>query len=156
LTGHFVLSTIHTNDALSAVSRLQDMQVEPFLLASTLRALEAQRLVRRLCPQCKVPHDIDRVTAERYGLDPGEKLFKPKGCDHCRGIGYKGRLGIFEVVRITPVMAKLIQERTPLPRMREAAREEGMKLLIDSGLAKVREGVTSLEAVLTVAMQDDE
>jgi type IV pilus assembly protein PilB len=156
LTGHFVLSTIHTNDALSAVTRLQDMGIEPFLLASTLRALEAQRLVRRLCAQCKEPYDCDRVTAERYGLTAGETLHRPKGCDNCRGTGYRGRVGIFEVVRITPEMARLIQERTTLPRMREAAREQGMKLLIDSGIAKAREGVTSLEAVLGVAMSDDE
>lgn len=156
LTGHFVLSTIHTNDALSAVTRLQDMGIEPFLLASTLRALEAQRLVRKLCPHCKEPYDCDPVTAERFGLEVGERLFRPKGCDACRGVGYRGRVGIFEVIRITPVMARLIQQRTPLPQMREAARQEGMKLLIDSGIVKARQGVTSLEAVLTVAMSDED
>jgi type IV pilus assembly protein PilB len=156
LTGHFVLSTIHTNDSLSAVTRLQDMGIEPFLLASTLRALEAQRLVRKLCPHCKEPHDLDALTAKQYGLEPGERMFKPKGCDACRGVGYRGRIGIFEVVRITAAMAKLIQQRTPLSEMREAARHEGMKLLIDSGIAKARLGVTSLEAVLSVAMSDDE
>jgi type IV pilus assembly protein PilB len=156
LTGHFVLSTIHTNDSLSAVSRLQDMGIEPFLLASTLRALEAQRLVRRLCKECKEPYDVDAITAERFGLTAGERLFRPKGCDTCRGTGYRGRVGVFEVVRITPLLARLILERTPLPKMREAARSEGMKLLIDSGLAKAREGLTSLEAVLSVAMSDDD
>ncbi len=156
LTGHFVLSTIHTNDALSAVTRLQDMGIEPFLLASTLRALEAQRLVRKLCPQCKEPYDLDPETAKRYDLEPGERLYRPKGCDHCRGVGYRGRIGIFEVVRITATMGKLIQQRTPLPEMREAARSEGMKLLIDSGIVKARLGVTSLEAVLSVAMSDEE
>jgi type IV pilus assembly protein PilB len=156
LTGHFVLSTIHTNDALSAVTRLQDMGIEPFLLASTLRALEAQRLVRKLCPHCKGPYDIDADTARRHGLEPGEQLYKPVGCDHCRGVGYRGRIGIFEVIRITSNMGKLIQQRTPLPEMREAARGEGMRLLIDSGMLKVRAGITSLEAVLTVAMSDEE
>jgi type IV pilus assembly protein PilB len=156
LTGHFVLSTIHTNDSLSAVTRLQDMGIEPFLLASTLRALEAQRLVRKLCPQCKEPFDVDAETARRYGLEAGEKMYRPRGCDHCRGVGYRGRVGIFEVVRITPLMAKLIQQKTPLPEMREAARGEGMKLLIDSGIVKARLGVTSLEAVLSVAMSDEE
>jgi type IV pilus assembly protein PilB len=156
LTGHFVLSTIHTNDALSAVTRLQDMGIEPFLLASTLRALEAQRLVRKLCPQCKEPYDLDPETAKRYDLEPGERLYRPKGCDHCRGVGYRGRIGIFEVIRITATMGKLIQQRTPLPEMREAARSEGMKLLIDSGIVKARLGVTSLEAVLSVAMSDEE
>ncbi len=156
LTGHFVLSTIHTNDALSAVTRLQDMGIEPFLLASTLRALEAQRLIRKLCPHCKEPYDCDAVTAERFGMEPNTRLFRPKGCDTCRGVGYRGRIGIFEVVRITPGMARLIQQRTPLPEMREAARSEGMRLLIDSGLEKAKMGITSLEAVLSVAMSDEE
>ncbi len=156
LTGHFVLSTLHTNDALAAVSRLQDMGIEPFLLASTLRALEAQRLVRKLCAHCKEPYDCDATTAERFGMEPGTRLYRPKGCDTCRGVGYRGRIGIFEVVRITPGMARLIQQRTPLPEMREAARHEGMRLLIDSGLEKAKQGVTSLEAVLSVAMSDEE
>ena len=121
-----------------------------------MRALEAQRLVRRLCKECKEPYDVDAFTAEKFGLAAGEPLFRPKGCDNCRGTGYRGRLGIFEVVRITPLLARLILERTPLPKMREAARGEGMKLLFDSGLAKAREGLTSLEAVLSVAMSDDD
>jgi len=155
LTGHFVLSTIHTNDSLSSVSRLQDMGIEPFLLASTLRVLEAQRLIRRLCKECKEPYDCDRETAKLHGFEPGQKLYRPKGCDACRGGGYRGRVGVFEVVRITPRMASLIQVRTPLPELRTAAREQGMKLLLDSGLDKVREGMTSLEEVLTVANSEE-
>ncbi len=146
----------HQRLAFRRQPRLQDMGIEPFLLASTLRVLEAQRLIRRLCKECKEPYDRDAETAKRYGLEPGEPLFRPKGCDHCRGAGYRGRVGIFEVIRITPNMAKLIQQRTPLPEMREAARDEGMKLLIDSGIVKARLGVTSLEAVLSVAMSDEE
>jgi len=156
LTGHFVLSTIHTNDALSAVTRLQDMGIEPFVLASTLRALEAQRLVRRLCVHCKEPYGCDASVAARFGLEPDTTLFRPRGCDHCRGVGYRGRVGIFEVIRITPLMARLVLQRTPLPELREAARGEGMRLLIDSGLEKAKQGITSLEAVLTVAMSDEE
>ena len=155
LTGHFVLSTIHTNDALSAVNRLIDMGIEPFLLASTLRVLQAQRLVRRLCKACKVAYACDPENAERYGIELGSKLYQAKGCDACRGSGYKGRVGIFEVIRITPLMAKLIQSRTPLPEMREAARAEGMKLLIDSAVDKAREGLTSLESALSVTMSED-
>jgi type IV pilus assembly protein PilB len=155
LTGHLVLSTIHTNDALSAVTRLGDMGIEPFLLASTLRALEAQRLVRRLCVECKQPYQLDAELAERWGLEPGETLYRPVGCDRCRGVGYRGRVGVFEVVRITPLMAKLIQSRTPLPEMREASRSEGMRLLFDSAIAKAREGVTSLESAVSVSMSDD-
>ncbi len=156
LTGHFVLSTIHTNDSLSAVNRLTDMGIEPFLLASTLRVLEAQRLIRRLCKHCREPFDCDAETAKRYGIEKGRTLYRPKGCDECRGSGYKGRVGVFEVVRITPRMASLIQTRTALPEMRTAAREEGMKLLLDSGMDKVREGLSSLEEVLTVAMSGED
>ena len=156
LTGHFVLSTIHTNDSLSAVNRLTDMGIEPFLLASTLRVLEAQRLIRRLCKECREPYQCNPDTAKLHGLEPGQKLYRPKGCDACRGSGYKGRVGVFEVVRITPRMSALIQTRTPLPELRAAAREQGMKLLLDSGMDKVRDGITSLEEVLTVASSEDD
>jgi type IV pilus assembly protein PilB len=156
LTGHFVLSTIHTNDSLSAVNRLEDMGIEPFLLASTLRVLEAQRLVRRLCPECKEPYDCSAEVAQAYGFEAGQTLFRSKGCDECRGAGYRGRIGVFEVVRITPQMAQLIQTRAPVPELRAAAREQGMKLLLDNGLDKVRTGLTSLEEVLTVAASDEE
>jgi type IV pilus assembly protein PilB len=156
LTGHFVLSTIHTNDSLSAVNRLTDMGIEPFLLASTLRVLEAQRLIRKLCRECREPYECNPETAKLHGLEPGQQLYRPKGCDHCRGSGYKGRIGVFEVVRITPHMAALIQSRTPLPELRAAARAQGMKLLIDSGMDKVRDGLSSLEEVLTVATAEEE
>ncbi|MBU4273156.1 MAG: GspE/PulE family protein [Planctomycetes bacterium] len=156
LTGHFVLSTIHTNDSLSAVNRLVDMGIEPFLLASTLRVLEAQRLIRRLCKECREAYDCDPETAKQYGLEAGQTLYRPTGCDHCRGAGYRGRVGVFEVVRITSRMSNLIQTKAPLPELRAAAREEGMKLLLDSGLGKVREGIASLEDVLTVASGDEE
>jgi type IV pilus assembly protein PilB len=156
LTGHFVLSTIHTNDSLSSVNRLIDMGIEPFLLASTLRVLEAQRLVRRLCKQCKEAVPCDPENAARYGLELGSRLYRARGCDACRGTGYRGRLGIFEVIRITPLMAKLIQSRTALPEMREAAVSEGMKLLVNSAVDKAREGHTSLEAALSVTMSDED
>jgi len=154
LTGHFVLSTIHTNDSLSAVSRLQDMGIEPFLLAATLRVLEAQRLIRRLCKECKQPYSCDEETAQRYGFEVGQELFKPKGCDACRGGGYRGRVGVFEVVRITENISDLIQKRTPLPELRAAARSEGMKMLADSSLDKVRSGMTSLEEALSISTSE--
>ncbi len=156
LTGHFVLSTIHTNDSLSAVNRLVDMGIEPFLLASTLRVLEAQRLVRRLCKVCKVPYSCDPETAHRYALEPGQPLFRPKGCDACRGTGYRGRVGIFEVIRITPTLASLIQTRASLPKLREAAVGEGMKLLAGCAVAKAVEGLTSLETALSVTMSESD
>ena len=95
LTGHLVLSTIHTNDALSAVTRLQDMGIEPFLLSCSLRMLEAQRLVRRLCNHCKEPYEVTAELGELHGLTPGETIFRPKGCLQCRRMGYGGRLVVF-------------------------------------------------------------
>jgi type IV pilus assembly protein PilB len=155
LTGHFVLSTIHTNDALSAVTRLQDMGIEPFLLACSLRVLEAQRLVRRLCNHCKEPYEVTAEMAEQHGLPLGETIYRPKGCLQCRRMGYRGRVGVFEVIRITPRLISLIQKRTPVDQLRKVAREEGMKMLFDSALDKVRQGLTSLEAALSVTMAEE-
>jgi type IV pilus assembly protein PilB len=152
LTGHFVLSTIHTNDSLAAVSRLQDMGIESFLLAATLRVLEAQRLIRRICKECKETYSCDAPTAKTYGLEAGMPLYRGKGCDNCGGTGYRGRVGVFEVVRITANMGDLIQKKTPLPALREAARGEGMKMLADSAMDKAREGVTTLEEAVSISM----
>ena len=156
LTGHFVLSTIHTNDALAAVTRLQDMGVEPFLLSCSLRVLEAQRLLRRLCPHCKEPYECSGELARQYRMEPGTTLYRPKGCLRCRRMGYKGRVGVFEVVRITPRLSRLIQDNATLPNLRQAARDEGMKLLADCAMDKVRQGLTSLEAALSVTMAEEE
>jgi type IV pilus assembly protein PilB len=152
LTGHFVLSTLHTNDALAAVSRLTDMGIEPFLLSATVRLLMAQRLLRRLCKECREPWDVDAEVAQRHNLPAGQTLYRAKGCHTCRGIGYKGRVGVFEVIRITPRLAQLIEKRTPLPQLRVAAQEEGMGLLLDSALAKAKAGMTSLEEALSVTI----
>ena len=156
LTGHLVLSTLHTNDALSAVNRLEDMDIEPFLLASTLRVLQAQRLVRLLCPQCREPYEVTPELAERHGLTPGEVIYHPKGCPQCRHVGYRGRVGVFEIIRVTPELSRLIQKRAPLDELRKVARAEGMKMLYDSALDKVRQGLTSLEVALSVTMAEVE
>ena len=156
LTGHFVLSTLHTNDALAAVNRLHDMEIEPFLLASTLRVLVAQRLIRRLCGKCRQPYDCDPEIARQYGFEVGQTLYKPAGCKECRDTGCRGRVGVFEVIRITDQMADLIQKRAPLPELRRAATEQGMKLLRDGALAKVREGVTSLENALAIMVAEED
>lgn len=150
LTGHFVLSTLHTNDALAAINRLVEMDIEPFLLASTLRVLVAQRLIRRLCQKCRQPYDCNPETAGRYGLQAGSTLYRPGACKECRETGYRGRVGIFEVIRITTEMANLIQTRASLPELRQAATKLGMKLLRDSALEKARQGTTSLEEALSV------
>ena len=156
LTGHFVLSTIHTNDALSAVTRLQDMGIEPFLLAWTLRVLEAQRLVRRLCTHCKEPYEVTAELAEAHGLTAGETLYRPKGCLQCRRLGYRGRVGVFEVDPDHAPAHQADPEADPLDQLRKAARDEGMKMLFDSALDKVRQGLTSLEAALSVTMAEEE
>ena len=155
LTGHFVLSTIHTNDALSAVTRLNDMGIEPFMLGCTLRVLEAQRLMRRLCPKCKEAYEVDEELAKLHNLIPGEVLYRPKGCIQCRRLGYKGRVGVFEIIKITPRLTQAIQKRLPVDQLRKIAREEGMKMLYDCAMDKVREGLTSLEAALSVTMADE-
>jgi type IV pilus assembly protein PilB len=155
LTGHLVVSTLHTNDSLAAVPRLADMGIEPFLLSATLRMVEAQRLVRRLCNNCKQPVDIDGDTAQRLNMTAGEKVYRPKGCELCRGTGYKGRVGLYEVVPITPELARLIQSRTPHPQLREAAQKSGMALLRDAGIMKAREGVCSLEDVLAITLAEE-
>jgi type IV pilus assembly protein PilB len=154
LTGHFVLSTLHTNDALAAVPRLQDMEIEPFLLSSTLRVIVAQRLLRRLCPHCKEPHDIDTATAQRFGVPEGASLYRAVGCRECRENGYRGRLGVFEVIRINRELAGMIQRDTPLPELRESAVSDGMKLLAHSAMDKACEGLTSLEEVVSVTVSD--
>ena len=154
LTGHMVLSTLHTNDALAAVNRLVDMGVERFLLASALRLVEAQRLVRRLCGNCKEPYQLDAETAAKWHLDPQKEYFRPKGCETCRGTGYKGRVGLFEVIRVLPRLRDLIAEGKGLPELRTEAHRQKTMLLEDAGLAKVAEGATSLEEALTVCMAE--
>ncbi len=156
LTGHMVLSTLHTNDALAAINRLIDMGAEPFLLASALRLVEAQRLVRRLCKECKEAYKLDDETAAKWRLDQKAEYFRPKGCDACRRTGYKGRVGLFEAVCVTPKLRDMITENAPLPELRTEARKQGMMLLADAGLLKVQEGLTSLEEVLSVCMAEAE
>jgi type IV pilus assembly protein PilB len=124
-------------------------------LSCALRVLEAQRLVRRLCPSCKEPYEISADLAEQYRLNPSETFYRPKGCLQCRRLGYRGRVGVFEVIRITPRLTQLIQQRAPLDQLRKAAREEGMKMLFDSALDKVRQGLTSLEAAMSVTMAEE-
>jgi len=110
LTGHLVLSTVHTNDAAGAITRMRDMKVEPFLLASTLRAVIAQRLVRRLCPTCRTPGPADAAAARLLGLKTGATVYSPAGCPDCGGSGYKGRIGAFEVIKIDDTVRRLINE----------------------------------------------
>jgi len=151
-----VLSTLHTNDALAAINRLADMGVEKFLLASALRVVEAQRLVRRLCQKCKEKYQVDSETLKKWHLDPDKEYFRPKGCEDCRGGGYSGRVGLFEVVPITPKLRDMISGGSALNELRAQARKEKLMLLLDAGLNKVQEGLTSLEEVLSTCMEEAE
>ncbi len=152
LTGHLVLSTLHTNSGLAAIDRLCDMGIEPFMVASTMRMVEAQRLIRRLCNECKEPDTPDPETAEKYGIGPEDQLYHAVGCEVCNGAGYKGRVGIFEVIKITPVLRDLIQQKASLAELQEAAEKQGMASLMTNAIEKVKQGITSLdEAVKSIA-----
>jgi general secretion pathway protein E len=156
LTGHLVFSTLHTNDAPGAVTRLQDMGVEPYLVASVLEGVLAQRLVRRICAACRVPDTPSAADLESLGVSApaGTALFRGKGCDECRGTGYRGRSGIYELFPITEDARSLILRRTPSRDIRRYAVEQGMLTLRMDGWTRAREGVTTGEEVLRVTQED--
>lgn len=154
LTGHLVLSTLHTNDACGVVARLFDMGIQPFMLASSLILAQAQRLYRRLCPYCRVPVDADRALLEANKVDPkpfeGVQIYGPGGCPKCHGTGYKGRGAMMEVLPISPKVRHIVEKGGNAEQLRAAALEEGMVTLKDAGMMKVRAGLTSLEAAFAV------
>jgi type II secretory ATPase GspE/PulE/Tfp pilus assembly ATPase PilB-like protein len=158
LTGHLVLSTLHTNDAPSAIPRLVDIGVQPFLVSSSVRAAIAQRLVRRLCPKCKEPTELSEYELHTLGLEPsqmaGAKPMKPVGCDACRGRGYKGRMGIFEMFLIDDEVRHMINNNASTIALRQRARELGMRTLREDGVRKVLAGLTTAEEVITTTMTD--
>ena len=156
LTGHLVFSTLHTNDAPSAITRLQDMGVEPYLLSSVLEGVLAQRLVRRICQVCRVPEAPSPADIEALGIDadPHTKLFRGQGCDACRSTGYRGRTGIYELFPITEDVRSLILRRVSSREIRRKAIDEGMVTLRQDGWARAVEGVTTIEEVLRVTQED--
>jgi len=158
LTGHLVLSTLHTNDAPSAIPRLVDIGVAPFLVSSSVRAVMAQRLVRQLCPACRAPTELSEYEMKTLGLDPGQMAgatpMKPVGCEKCRGKGYKGRKGIFEVFMVDDEVRHMINNRAPTIQLRQRARELGMRTLREDGVRKVLSGMTTAEEVITTTMGD--
>lgn len=159
LTGHLVFSTLHTNDAVSGITRLVDMGIEPFLIATSVRAFIAQRLVRTLCSSCKAPVEAGTYAdayLERLGFPPCEKgrLMRAVGCRACRGSGYRGRMAIMEICTITPEMTELISDRASVPVLRSQALEDGMTPLRQYGWMKVIEGATTLEEVILVTAAD--
>lgn len=157
LTGHLVLSTLHTNDAASAVTRLVDMGVEPFLVSSSLLCVIAQRLVRVICSHCKEAHETDEQEREYFRDFPTapEILFKGRGCPLCSDTGYFGRTGLFEVLRVDNTIRPLINNRSDAHAIKEAGISRGMKSLRVDGLDKVLKGVTTLEEVLRVTSASD-
>ena len=156
LTGHMVLSTLHTNDAPSSISRLMNMGIEPFLVASSLNLIAAQRLVRRVCANCREPHEMPRDRLVEAGLTPEEAAeaqpMHGRGCDRCGGTGYKGRVGLFEVMEMSEPLRDRIIANAPASELRRLAITEGMTTLRRSGMAKVCEGVTTLEEVVRETM----
>jgi type IV pilus assembly protein PilB len=154
-TGHLVLSTLHTNDAPSTLQRLANMGVAPFNIASSVIIITAQRLARKLCPQCKKPESIPTEALLGAGfteedLDGSWELFHPVGCSHCKNTGYKGRIGVYEVMPITDEMRQLIMRNANALEIAELARSEGVRNLRGSGLIKVKAGITSLEEIEAV------
>ena len=149
LTGHLVFSTLHTNDACSAVTRLLDMGVEPFLVSSTLAAAMAQRLVRTICQECKEAYEPDRDQFPRdFKLEPGTKLYRGVGCRKCRDTGFRGRTGIYELVTIDDDIREKIMGRVAAGDIIQTAVKNGMRLLREAGWMKVRAGITTPEEVM--------
>jgi general secretion pathway protein E/type IV pilus assembly protein PilB len=158
LTGHLVFSTLHTNDAPSAVARLVDIGVQPFLVASSVRAIMAQRLVRRLCTHCKHPADLSETEMRALRIEPSQmkdsQVMKAPGCDHCRHTGYRGRMGIFEIFIIDDDVRHMINKRTSTFLLRQRARELSMRTLREDGVRKVLSGLTSADEVISVTIAD--
>lgn len=152
LTGHLVLSTLHTNDTVATIARMEDMGIEPYKVASAVILIEAQRLIRRVCKNCAVQIDIPDEEFIRYGINPeymrGGKFMIGKGCPVCGFTGYKGRVGIFEVLPITPTISEMIVKEAPVDQIRMQARKEGVIMLREDGLIKVKAGITTLEEVI--------
>jgi type IV pilus assembly protein PilB len=150
LTGHLVLSTLHTRDAPSALGRLIDMGIEPFLVSSAVDCIVAQRLVRMLCPHCRQRQDVPEHVLAEHGL-AGAEPYTPVGCSRCSGTGYRGRVGIYEVMTVSEPIRSLILQRAAVDDMVAVAEREGMRRLRDDGLQKVRDGLTSIAEVERIA-----
>jgi general secretion pathway protein E len=155
LTGHLVLSTLHTNDAPSAITRLLDLGVPPFLISSTVLGVMAQRLVRTLCPHCKVPADpLDpdmwRMLTAPFRSDGEQHVHAPVGCLECRMTGYFGRIGLYEIMTLSPIIRRLIHSDADDVKIREQAYKENMKPLRVSGAAKIAAGLSTAEEVIKV------
>lgn len=158
LTGHLVLSTLHTNDAPSAIARLVDIGVKPFLVSSSVRAVVAQRLVRRLCGNCKQPGELSEYEMSALQIEPGmltqARIMQPRGCENCRGKGFKGRMGIFEIFIVDDEVRNMVNNNASTIALRQRARELGMRTLREDGVRKVLAGLTTADEVISSTMAD--
>ncbi len=156
ITGHLVFSTIHTNDAVSSINRLIDMGLEPYMVCSALVGVVSQRLVRRICNNCRQAYEPSEYEMKKVHIEPGQKLYRGEGCPDCNGSGYKGRIAIHEIVVMTSAMKTLIEKRASEEEMRKLAVKEGTQMLADSAAALVVEGITTIDEMNRVAYSIDE
>ena len=156
MTGHLVFSTIHTNNASATMARLRDLGIDTYYIPTTLRAVIAQRLIRRLCRSCREKYVPEKAELDRYGLadweGAREEIFRARGCDKCNHTGYLGRSGIFEILEITPDISQAISDNASSVAIEKIARGNGMMTLRESGLKKVLQGFTSLEEVIRITL----
>jgi general secretion pathway protein E/type IV pilus assembly protein PilB len=156
LTGHLVLSTLHTNDAVGGISRLLDMGIEPFMVSSSVRAFQAQRLVRTLCPHCKEEAAVQPAQWQALNCDPiPGRFYRPVGCRHCRGTGFSGRLAIMEICLMTPALSERVNARATAAELKAQALADGMVPMRRYGLLKAAEGITTIDEVLTVTAANE-
>jgi type II secretory ATPase GspE/PulE/Tfp pilus assembly ATPase PilB-like protein len=156
LTGHLVFSTLHTNDAPSAVTRLLDLGIEPYLAASSVIGVMAQRLVRRNCPHCSAPSELTSDMQQQLGMSEAQaaeaEVRRGTGCEHCRETGYRGRLGLFELLTVDPRLQQAVNDRATATQIKQLAVERGMRTLHHEGVRRVQRGETTPEEVLRVTM----
>jgi type IV pilus assembly protein PilB len=160
LTGHLVFSTLHTNDAPSAITRLGDIGVPPFLIASSVIAIMAQRLVRLVCPKCREPYTPPAAEIKAAGITPEQlakaTFFHGKGCKHCNHTGYRGRKGIFEMLTMTSQLREMTFNREPAQTIRRKSHATGMRTLLEDGIYKALKGLTTLDEVLSICHHEGE
>ncbi|MFW5775207.1 MAG: GspE/PulE family protein, partial [Chitinivibrionales bacterium] len=158
-TGHLVFSTLHTNDSISAVTRLQDLGIPNFLISSSLLGILAQRLVRVLCPHCRYQTEAGEETAKRWSALMGSialpQTWAADGCEHCANSGFRGRTGIFEIFTVNDTLRSLIADNVSESKLRHAARDTGMSSMIENGVEKVHNGITTPEELLRVVVIDE-
>ena len=159
LTGHLVFTTLHTNDAPSSIARLMDLGLEPFLITATIEGVVAQRLVRKICTQCRTPFDPTEDMLMELGLTiedvKGKQFFYGRGCDNCNNTGYRGRLGIYEIMTFNDEMRELVMNHASTNVLRAAARKGGMRMLRENGLNAIYDGITTIEEVVKETISEE-